>query len=296
VIGALHLRELSWLQQYSPGGVRKYIAARSRALLAAFERLLGPRAQDPFRETDDDGDPESRCRTLVLATDLDNMNSPAMFASYLRGPQDTYSILGVMMAAVAIPEQTLPVGLIPRRHPPTTRPNMECVSASITGHANPCLQALIEAEDQNWTIHSLLSIGCGIRSWGRAEGWGKSNSPHQQLADAAEVTGRIATDTERIEVQVRRLCNRKIDYGRFNVPGGVVSEDVGDWNRTLTQEFQDKIDEYLSEKKVEESLKVWHEQLEISNPAHPRLPNELSFVDCPFDTFLSEIKLSKNDE
>ncbi len=295
VINALHLHELSWVQQNLPGGVGKYIAARSKALLAAFNDLLGAQAQSRFREANDGRNPDDRCRTLVLATDLDRMNSPAMFASYLRNSQDTYTIIGVMMAAIAIPEQTLPVQLIPVRDTPTKMPNMECVSASMTGHANPSLQALIEAEDQKWTIHTILSIGCGIRSWGRAEGWGKANSPRQQLTDAAEVTGRIATDTERTECQVRRLCDRKIYYDRFNVPDGVMSEDVGDWKRTLTQECQSKISEYLAETRVDESLKICHERLEIANAIPTPVLAEPPPVYCPFDTFLPEIKLSKND-
>ncbi len=224
----LHYRDLSWWEERWPGGIQKHLAARSVSLRKAFEDLLGDRRRESFFERDKDEDPDSWSRTLVLATDLDAISSPALFASYLRGVQDEYSIIDVMMAAVAIPEQMLPVFLTPVNKPMSKTPNMECVSASITGHANPCLQALIGAKNMSWTIYSLLSIGCGIRSWGREQGWGRSNSPNQQLADAAEVTGRVATDPERIEVQVDRLCKHKIDYHRFNVPNGVVKENIGD--------------------------------------------------------------------
>jgi hypothetical protein len=40
------------------------------------------------------------------------------------------------------------------------------------------------------------------------------------------VTGRITTDTEGIEAQDRRLCNRKIYYGCFNVPDELLSKDI----------------------------------------------------------------------
>jgi hypothetical protein len=89
----LHLRKLSWLEQCSPGGVRKYITARSNALQTAFERLLGPRAKERFREPDDGSGPDSKCRTFVLATNLESINSTTMVASYVRGRQDTYTIL-----------------------------------------------------------------------------------------------------------------------------------------------------------------------------------------------------------
>lgn len=237
ILELLHLKRMTLAQRVKPWGLRNVTEAKARAFQEAFEDILGVERKDErFLESfhgRDLGGRDLRCRTVVLATNLDALDGVVRFTSY---PQSSigYSILEVMMAAVALPGHTLPVDL-PMVRSGVTPPNMKCVAASVSGHANPSFQALIEAEAL-WTprqIHSLVSIGCGMRKRRPLVGdLGTSGSPNQLTLNTMEMMGRALTDPERTELQVHRLLSTggDIEYRRFNTPVGAMKSSIGDWN------------------------------------------------------------------
>jgi len=306
IVKALHLDKMCLWQRLSPVAAGTVVSKRTEILRRVFTKLLEDRAVRPdlpLLEVEHLGreaeSRDTRCRTLVFATNLTNLEVPVKFTSYTQGTMAVYNILEVMMAAVALPGQTFPVAL-PMDRAPTTEPNMECVSASISGYSNPSFQILIEAQQPSlWNpgeIHSILSIGCGLRQWKVAEGWARSRFADQLRLDTSKILRRVATDTERTEAQVRRLLSvGPVKYYRFNLPVGVVSADIGDWAWTLSSVFRERLERYCdlergNIRECYERLRIAHGDTQMPE-SHPSPPAN---ADYAFDMFPGGEKLTRN--
>ena len=297
-----------------PTAAGSVVRTRTQTLEKVFRSLLDERGLDPthaFYEEEHSGSDmsrDARCRTLVYAANLAAMQIPARFASY--GPQPEtggFNMLEVMTAAVALPGQTLPTAL-PMNRDASAKPEIECMSASIAGYANPSFQILADAQDPGnglWTpgeIHTLVSIGCGERPLRVSEGWARSTSPSKLRLDSSAVLNRVATGTESTHLQVERLLRASyVDYYRFNAPVSVVSTDIGNWRWTKDTRsgFTERLNRHLSVKSVRDKLEECHERLGINQQwssslvSEPR-PQPASEDYCEFDRLLDGKQLTRN--
>ena len=104
---------------------------------------------------------EHKCNTMVVVTNLSEVHLPLRLRTYTskmngEAVTSTCSVFDAAMAAIAVPT----------RVPAVYIDAMPCVSALISGFANPALEALDETTTCIWSskeIYSVVSIGTGER-------------------------------------------------------------------------------------------------------------------------------------
>jgi hypothetical protein len=157
---------------------------------------------------------EHKCNTMVVVTNLSEVHLPLRLRTYTskmngEAVTSTCSVFDAAMAAIAVPT----------RVPAVYIDAMPCVSALISGFANPALEALDEATCiwSSKEIYSIVSIGTGERPPKSMADVGRSSSSQYIIGiPSYRASLRVVSMMSHVVSDAERAASELFRYSRIS--------------------------------------------------------------------------------